>query len=52
MTDSKQQTEERDELRDLDVLDEHAEAVKGGKRHPDDRPEYIVVTLKEALITT
>ena len=47
------QSEQKDELRDLDVPDEQAEAVSGGKpRVIEGNSPYIVVTMKQVLVSS
>jgi hypothetical protein len=52
MTDE-QQNEQKQELRDLDLPEEQAEEVKGGRRKAGDAPlEYIKVRLEEVRVTS
>jgi hypothetical protein len=53
MNDKHQQNEQRHELRDLEVPDEQAGPVSGGKRRViEGYPPYLVVTLKEARVSS
>jgi hypothetical protein len=53
MNDKQQQNEQKDELRDLDVPEEQAEAVSGGKpRALEGHSPYLVVTLKAVRVSS